>query len=197
GQNFVVSASEIYVSKEDSSKLQYTFIHDKMMQLYSPELIFDNYSHLANGLKVSVKGMVNMTQAYTWIEERNIDTQKEKYGGKLKNAINYFRRNETGGILLENNNMDAAAKTPERNSDSNGPFAEYGFINPSGNKETMNFRMFYRDYNSYSPAVVSYEEVIYGKPELVERGQGSTLYNNDNKYKYTNSLQSIVSDDYS
>src|SRR5690606_21032023 len=78
GQNFVVSASEIYVSKEDSSKLQYTFIHDKMMQLYSPELIFDNYSDLANGLKVSVKGMVNMTQAYTWIEERNIDTQKEK-----------------------------------------------------------------------------------------------------------------------
>lgn len=35
---------------------------------------------------------------------------------------------------------------------------------------------------------------IYGRPELTEKGQSFTTYNNDNKYRYTNSFKSIYTD---
>lgn len=35
---------------------------------------------------------------------------------------------------------------------------------------------------------------IYGKPELTEKGQSFTNYNNNQKYRYTNSFQSILTD---
>jgi hypothetical protein len=43
-----------------------------------------------------------------------------------------------------------------------------------------------------APTLVDYN--IYGTPELTEKGQNFKTYNNDTKYRYSNSLQSFYSD---
>lgn len=43
-----------------------------------------------------------------------------------------------------------------------------------------------------STGIIKYN--IYGKPELTEKGQSGTTYNNDSNYRYLNSLQSMYTD---
>lgn len=43
-----------------------------------------------------------------------------------------------------------------------------------------------------SPTIINYN--IYGKPELTEKGQAGTTYNNDSNYRYLNSLEGFYSD---
>ena len=46
----------------------------------------------------------------------------------------------------------------------------------------------------YQKATNSIKYDIYGKPEIVEKGQSGTNYNNDPKYRYLNSLESVLTD---
>ena len=48
--------------------------------------------------------------------------------------------------------------------------------------------------NYYTPINTNNIISIYGKPELTERGQNYVTYNNDANYRYTNSLESIITD---
>jgi len=48
--------------------------------------------------------------------------------------------------------------------------------------------------NYYIPININNIINIYGKPELTEKGQSYTTYNNDANYRYTNSLESIITD---
>jgi len=46
----------------------------------------------------------------------------------------------------------------------------------------------------FTPSPIDAQFNIYGKPELTEKGQAGTTYNNDPKYRYLNSLESFYSD---
>ena len=46
----------------------------------------------------------------------------------------------------------------------------------------------------FTPSPIDTQFNIYGKPELTEKGQAGTTYNNDPKYRYLNSLESFYSD---
>ena len=48
--------------------------------------------------------------------------------------------------------------------------------------------------NVFTKSNQNLEYNIYGSPELTERGQDYKSYNNDSKYRYTNSLQSVGTD---
>lgn len=48
--------------------------------------------------------------------------------------------------------------------------------------------------NLFTPSPISIKYNIYGKPELTEKGQSGTTYNNDSNYRYFNSLQGFYSD---
>src|SRR5699024_838523 len=51
--------SEVFNEGSSDYKRQYSWMHNKMMQLYSPELLFNNDAvNLPNGLKLRVKGVV-------------------------------------------------------------------------------------------------------------------------------------------
>ena len=48
--------------------------------------------------------------------------------------------------------------------------------------------------NAFTPASTPVVYDIYGSPEMTELGQDFKSYNNDAKYRYTNSLQSVMTD---
>jgi hypothetical protein len=75
---------------------------------------------------------------------------------------------------------------------------------PGGSDENrVNHTLFYRNYSQDNMSdnslifstpnnKVTYD--VYGVPEITEKGQDFTTYNNDPKYRYSNSLESFYSD---
>lgn len=171
-----------------NDKLSQTFQHTKMMQLYCPEIIFQNNLNITADLKLKVKGLVKSTANGVYAEERFVVTQLEKNGGRTLGGINpwWVLDNQ----YIDNNNFRDCYNVPERSA---GNF-DRAFIGPSGDNSTMNFKQYYRAYNDYVNDTTNLEYAIYGRPEISTRGDDRTFYNNNTNYEYKNSLSGFVVD---
>ena len=168
--------------------LSQTFQHTKMMQFYSPDVLFDVQTTIPAGLKLRVKGGEDNTANGVYAKELWIDTKLERYGGKTNEGLN--PHHVASSLYEEDNTFTALLSASGVSKD-----AGHGFIGPNGNDEntTMDFQQYNREFSTFTANSILFEFDIYGAPEVVERGAGSTLYANNPKYRYSNSLQSFVS----
>jgi hypothetical protein len=160
---------------------------NSMLQLYSPEILFDNSIALSEGSQLVIKGSLKNSTNNAWARTYNENIQDINDEGKLVNALSpYF-----GGTF------NSISGDPQNDIWSNG------LLNATslGTSVNMMFDRVYGGNNSSdintglyqkSPNIIKYD--IYGKPELVEKGQSGTTYNNDPKYRYLNSLKSVLTD---
>ncbi|AGO48960.1 virion structural protein [Cellulophaga phage phi14:2] len=186
--NSTEEGGEIYSVTNNNSKLSQTFQFTKMMQLSSPELLFDSITSVPSGLSLRVVGLAKSTLNGVYASETYIETKLSNNYGKLVGGINPYRVNPP---YLEDNNFQAVFKTPEGSSGNN----DRRFIGPSGSNSTMDFYHYYRQFNNFvANDNVNKTYNIYGSPELSVRGNDSKLYNEDGRYSYTNSLKSFASD---
>lgn len=180
---------EIFVSTRANIVSQ-TFMHTKLMQMYSPEILLQNNINFSSGLKVSVKGLTKSTENGVYAESRVTTTKLPVHSGKTLGGINPWFINEN--LYLQNNEFK---RTFNVNASDRGVINNiYGFIGPSGVDDTMDFKQYYRQYNTFIPNTNNLSYNIYGAPEVSERGNESKLYNNDGRYRYSNSLQPFISD---
>lgn len=162
--------------------------YNSMMQLYSPEILFNETIPLSQNLKFKVKGIITNNDNYSW--GRNIEpaTNTILDEGKAINGISSFYSTTKESIV---NNVDIVY--------------DKGLIShPNGSDanrviNTLFYRKYAQDDMSDNSLIfsnpiskVSYD--VYGIPEVTEKGQDFTTYNNDPKYRYSNSLQSFYSD---
>jgi hypothetical protein len=171
-----------------SNKISQTFQYTKMMQFYSPEIVFNNNVNFTTGLNLQVKGLVRSTANGVYAEERNITTQLEKFGGRSLGGINPWKI--PSNQYIDNNSFTNVFRVPERNSTN---FVR-AFIGPSGSNDTMNFKQYYRAFNGYERNTQTNEYVIYGSPEVNVRGADRRFYNNDTRYEYKNTLAGFTTD---
>lgn len=171
-----------------SQKVSQTFQYSKMMQLYFPEIIFQNNTSFTSGLKLRVLGLAKSTLNGVYAQERFIDTKLANHSGKTLGGINPWFINTSE--YLENNQFRRVYTVPER-GDTN---FNHAFIGPSGSDSTMNFTQYYRQFNQFIPNTNNTEYTIYGAPEVTPRGDDPKFYNGNAKYNYANSLQSFISD---
>lgn len=171
-----------------SQKLSQTFQYTKMMQLYSPELLFQNNLNITNGLKLKVKGLSKSTANGVYAEERFTTTTLEKNGGRSLGGLNPWFI--TSNQYIDNNNFTDCFDVPQRGA---GNF-NHAFIGPSGNNGTMNFKQYYRAFNTFVPNTNNLTYDIYGKPEISIRGESRKFYNNDTTLEYKNTLEGFVVD---
>ncbi len=186
------SDSEIqqcYFGDKDTSGKFYQF--NSMMQMYSPEVLFGESVPLTEGLEFKVKGVITNVDNNSWRKIINPSDLGVFDEGKAKGGVaspySTFKESIVG-------NVDTAY--------NHGLFAH-----PSGSDANkVMYTVFYRLYantpndffkNSLifkTNTAQSNNYEIYGKPEFTEKGQSFTTYNNDPKYRYTNSLESFYSD---
>lgn len=177
--------------KEDTFGRCYQF--NSMLQLYSPEILFNNSISLSEGVQLKIKGSLKNNTNNGWgrIYETDLVTpindevrvtgglisQYLEPGGSVENIIN-------GTVSPWERGLVTGVFT---NDYSKAGFVMYDRIY-GGNKPS--------DINTglYQKAPISIKYDIYGKPELVEKGQSGTNYNNDTKYRYVNSLEGILTD---
>jgi hypothetical protein len=150
------------------------------MQMWGPDIIFDDVN-ISEGVKLHVLGAVKNTENYSWLKEIEIETKQVKAEGKIENGVHP----EATGVT----------RRPIKGSITN--LCDRGLINdPNGTDpdKRVSFNQFYRKFGTYIPRVSNSIKSILGAPEIVEKGQGTTIYNNDSRFQYKNNLYGLLSD---
>ena len=175
---------------KDTAGRHYQF--NSMMQLYSPEILFNESVALSESTQLRIKGSLKNNTNNGW--GRVYET------GAAQPIVAEFRITsglmshylETGGsVETITDGIDPWARglvtSVFTNDYSKAGFVMYDRIYGGNKPSDINTGLYQKSPNS-----IKYD--IYGKPELVEKGQSGTNYNNDPKYRYLNSLESVLTD---
>lgn len=169
---------EFYKAPQENQQVSTTLQFNKLMQMYSPDVMFGSVP-TTEGLTFRVKGALKNKHTYYWGQERNIETKLSELEAK-SNGFGLSPR-DGSNVSIKGDPQD---------------IADYGLIGPhsEGNEDPyMAFYQFYRDYDHtfYVPANKK-NYLVLGSPELTDKGQGVTYYNNDPELKYVNSLETVL-----
>ena len=179
-----------YYGDKDTSGRCYQY--NTMFQLYSPEILFGESVVLSEGLQLKIKGSLKNNINNSWGKRYNTSNEQIILEQKVTNALSSVY----GGTL----------DTILNNDSNNTPIWVYGLVShPKGSDASKVHHIMYdrvyggnssADINTglYIKAPTSIKYDIYGKPEITEKGQSGTTYNNDPNYRYINSLESIFTD---
>lgn len=175
---------------------------NKILQFFSPDVLFDN-ARFNNNLKLDIKGVVKNSFNSSWGKGIKISTRREAFEFKANNALTPLDFKNVYFNILENNlystgNLDSSDVII--NNSANSLF-DRGILGPAGAGDSeggeMDFTLFNRVFKGdYSEIQDSSQKTytIYGTPEITERGQGVKTYNNDGRLKYYNTLVPFLSD---
>lgn len=169
------------IQYDPSERKADTYQYNVMNQLYSPEIMFDEDININSTLKLTIIGGATNTDNSMWGQERRIETTNTVVEGKTFDGLTPHASGTTNTSSTSTvfNLMDRGLI-----SDTNGSNAD----------ENVEFIQWYRQFNAFDPADNILNWPIYGTPEVTERGQGRSIYNNDSRFEYSNSLEGFLSD---
>lgn len=156
-----------------------SYQYTTMMQLFSPEILFNNVVP-SSGLKLRIPGGAKNTankarHKSIRVSNQEVDAEVLIEGGVTHQASGTTVVSKTG--LADNTIMPR------------GLICNGGDNRDEDSVDRMQFMQWYREFTDYQPANDILEYEIYGKPEITERGQGIKSYNNDNTLRYSNRLE--------
>jgi hypothetical protein len=161
---------EIYRDNDSGFKTQQSWQYTKMFQMHSPDILFETGLTFGDGLEFTIKGIAQHTTTNTWVQNIRIGP----------NTIRNSYKNSNTTIETLNNGY--------------GVFGPASFGCQDG---LTNHVLYNRVYNNFVTGNNdSIHRSIYGSPEITERGQGTTPYNGDSSFRYINSLESLITDNY-
>ena len=160
---------EIYRESDPDYNTQQSWQYTKMMQMHSPEILFNTGLTFGNGLQLKVKGSSIHSTTNSWFQS-------------IISSSEVIERNHK--------NYDV--------SDINIPNKPLSIIGPVnlGNEDNLcDHIMYNRNYTTFKPLTTTIDfRNIYESPEITDRGQGTTSYGGNSEYRYNNSLESLISD---
>lgn len=168
GSSFTENNTEIYSDVDDRFKRQHTWQYTKMVQMHSPDVLFNNGLSFSAGLKIRSKGIALLNRSDVVIKR-------------------YWNESQTIGAEFDKYNTDdlIIGQKPY--------FGLIGPIHDGTEHDISEFTAFHNQYNTFASGT-SKELSIYRIPEISERGQGPKAYNGDSNFKYSNTLEGVISD---
>lgn len=159
---------EIYRDVDPPFKRQQSWQYTKMMQMHSPDILFNTGLTFASGLKLRSLGTTSLLTTNKRVKSIDLDSLSttDDVEEINVNRITYPRPSGTG---------------------------IFGLIGPTDRGNHTTFRSYNRVYGNYNK-FSNLERDIYRSPEITERGQGVTNYSNDSNFRFNNNLESIISD---
>lgn len=187
-------AREAYNCIASSGKVANIFQFNSMMQLFSPEILLDNKNNLSNNILQVIGGIQNNANKY-WGKNIKVDGKEIMTEVKTNNCISPHDVKATGfdRQVIKGNPIDLLFW---------GMFA-------TGDEGKMNFNQQYREYtgtfikslelanqsDNFGVKIPNGRTYTFnGEPIVVEKGQGRTVYNNNNLLTFFNSLEPVITD---
>jgi len=157
-----------------------TFVQNtKMMQMFSPEILFNDVNDISTtNLKVVARAKNDENRA--WLKEYNLASGNTMETLKLNTCIDKY------DVKAAGNESEVSAYDPTG-------LQYMGLIAHTNDTNSMGFYQFLRAYNGGVLNVEnSYE--IYKKAIISEKGQGRELYNNEPTFNFANTLEPVITD---
>lgn len=170
----------------DLSGLQISYQENRLLQLYSPDTIFSD-PILSGGMKYRVVGSLTQYERKVRGKLVLIGSQDVQFDitseskANLFDTSKYYRTVEDESYGVLSNFLNANGYI--------GPNKPYGELD----QKTEQLLHTYRSYVFNTP-VSAYEGAILSTPELAKNDSIIRQYNGLPRYRYSNSLQSIITD---
>lgn len=183
GNNTGGGSKEIYDSVSSSDRIANTRQYNSLMNLYSPEILFDKLNNISNSEFRVIGGIVNNDNS-SWGQIRKNDTKEIITEIKTYNSISYYDLK-----AVDENLIDIGQTQPHN-------IGVFGLVQALGSSTPRTY--FNQFYRSYRGNFIKNNDTniynFYGQPIVAEKGQGRTVYNNDNNYVFYNSWESLITD---
>lgn len=174
------AGNEAYKAEESGQWTAGTYQFNKLMQLFSPEITFNILQNLGVSNLKLIGGLENNYNA-AWSQAREVSTKTIINEGKIYNAIypHDIKTATPGNFELLNGEKD--------NLQFHGFFGH-------GQENEMNFVQTFRQYTNTFNSIIPITYATYGTPDVVELGQGRTIYNNNPDMVYYNTIEPLSTD---
>lgn len=181
-----------FLKKSYNDSTHNTYEESRLFQLYSPEITFLNTAFSEN-LQYRPVGKLENTLANcgVWCKQTSTESsyEQEVVEGELQNEV---RATNTISLYASAKLRGAAGKAePNQN----------GLLGPAGGStKRMNQYQYWRKYVSKPFTQQIFKNTISGTPTIVGKGESSKVYstntlsNVSDKYKFSNHLYSLVTD---
>lgn len=154
---------------------------NRLMQFFSPEVLFRNYS-IDSSYKLRVVGLIEQDYVANWSTETNPNNNQHSQNVKFINGITPATVGQSTPIVI---------------TGSAANLSDNGFFGPTDDDNNRATHQVYRSFNgTFHKANGQKEFEIYGTPEITEKGQDFTPYNNDFSLRYANHLKTMLIDDW-
>jgi len=173
-------STEGFKSSDSQDFVAQNYQHSRLMQFFSPEVLFRN-AQIDASYKLRVVGLAEQDDIANWSAEVN--------------PVNANKDQETifkGGLTTS-----TLGVTYQIISGSPSSLSDQGFFGPTNSEGRRAEHQVYRSFNgTYYPAPNVDEYEIYGTPEITEHAADFKRYNNDGALRYANSLKTMIMDNW-
>ncbi len=176
------AGTEVKKSASSDYWFSETFQFNQLMQMFSPEILFNNIQNLSNNLELSVFGSLKNNENTFWGQKRRVETKEVLDECKIFNAISPYDVK----AIIPGNTEQILGNSLE--------LAQFGMFCVSSGRNNMSFFQTYRKYTTDFTSITPINYNFYGKPIVTEKGQGRTIYNNNPDLVFYNSLEPMTSD---
>lgn len=157
-----------------------TFQHSRLMQMYSPEIMFNNLS-IDSSYELELVGVTAEDYLANWSTETNPNTGVHGVEAKFTNGIN----SSSSGVITQSITSSASG------------LMDHGFFGATESDHNRATHQVYRQFKgTHSPANGTTRYDLYGTPEIAEKGADFTTYNGDGNVRYNNNYKSLLIDDF-
>ena len=156
------------------------FQHNRLMQFFSPEVLFRN-NQIDASFKLRVVGLVEQDYLANWSTETNPISENN------------------GQEVIFLNGMTTSTPGVEYQTIIGSPsnLSDQGFFGPTNTDNNIAIHQVYRSFNgTFHPATGTVDWDIYGTPEITETGADFKAYNGDGALRYSNSLKTMIMDNW-
>lgn len=156
------------------------FQHNRLMQFYSPEVLFRN-NQIDSSFKLNIVGLMKQSYVANWSTETNVNSQDSAQEVKILNGVT----RSTIGVSYQ-----TISGSPNNLHDQ-------GFFGPTNSAHDIATQQVFREFKgTFHPTTGKGEWDVYGTPELTQEGADFTAYNNDFSLRYSNNLKTMLIDDW-
>ena len=163
---------EEFRAAPEKNMISNSYQFNSMMQLFSPELMFENVS-IDSSYKLRVIGMVKESGKFNWGREFRTNNLSVRSESKFSGGFTLG----TPGVTITEIESNAEA------------LYDNGFFGPCDSAGCVHVNQMYREFKDgfiSAPNEITYE--MYGTPEVSQRGMNGLSYNKDDQFKYNNNL---------
>lgn len=175
--------SEGFSSKSSKDWRAQNFQHNRLMQMFSPEILFDPIS-VDSSYELYTVGLMKESYSANWSTETNPISGVHDVAAKFLNGISPGTAGVTRTSINSNPNY----------------LMDLSFFGPTNSKGRIATHQVYREFTGTFHKATANDNIrrneVYGTPEITERGADFTTYNNDDKLRYCNHYKSMLIDDW-